>query len=165
MSSLSIKLSVLAILGLLFLPRGPRAMPAQIAADLPVDEALAGDSVIVDWFMLGDLNYETGFVGGELKPFIGKDVMIPGFIVPLEDFANSASEFLLVPYVGACVHTPAPPPNQLVSVKIRGDRKVTFGLWEPIWLHGELLVEQTTSVFGPSGFFVHGDSITPYEAW
>jgi len=141
MTTLPLKLGVLAVIGIVFLPRGPRAMPAQIAADIPVEEALASDSVIVDWFMLGDLNLETGVAGPELKPFVGRDVMIPGFIVPLEDFANSASEFLLVPYVGACVHTPAPPPNQLVHVKMKGDRKVTFGLFMP------------------------GDSITPYEAW
>jgi len=165
MPSMSLKIGTLLIVGLIFLPRGPRAVPTRIAADIPVQEALAGDSVIVDWFMLGDLSLETGVAGPELKPFVGREVMIPGFIVPLEDFANSASEFLLVPYVGACVHTPAPPPNQLVHVKMKGDRKVSFGLWEPIWLHGELRVEETTSIFGPSGFFVPGDSITPYEAW
>lgn len=159
------KLAPLLLLGIVVLPRGPRSLPSQLAAATPPDAISPADSVIVDWFMLGDLNYETAALGEVLRPYVNKPVMIPGFIVPLEDFAAEASEFLLVPYVGACVHTPAPPPNQLVHVRMKGDTKVSVPLWTPIWLHGELKVETTTSQYGPSGFFVPGDSVTRYEAW
>jgi hypothetical protein len=165
MNSTALKLTILLVIGIFALPRSPRAIPAEVAASVSADAALAGDSVIVDWFTLGDLNHETGAVGSELTPFVGREVMIPGFIVPLEDFAEEASEFLLVPYVGACVHTPAPPPNQLVHVKMKGGRKVSVPLWAPVWLHGELRVEASESIYGPAGFFVPGDSVTPYEDW
>ena len=71
----------------------------------------------MDWRMLRELNYRTGKVSPSLKALDGKLVKIPGYMVPLEDDSEVVSEFLLVPYVGACIHTPPPPPNQIVQVK------------------------------------------------
>ena len=52
-----------------------------------------------------------------------KKVILTGFIVPLEfetsQGATKVSEFLLVPFLGACIHVPPPPANQLVYVKMR----------------------------------------------
>ena len=42
---------------------------------------------------------------------------MPGYLLPLEFSGKLVSEFLLVPWVGACIHTPPPPPNQIVHVK------------------------------------------------
>jgi len=114
------------------------------------------------WDVLQQLNYSTGEVGTELADFLGKEVKIPGFIVPLEDFASEVSEFLLVPYVGACVHTPPPPPNQLVFVEMEDAEQVTAGTWEPIWVHGTLVLEETTNMYGSVGFKVAGMEIEPY---
>jgi hypothetical protein len=48
-------------------------------------------------------------------------VKIPGFVVPLVVNDNGVvSEFFLVPYFGACIHVPPPPPNQIVYVKLAG---------------------------------------------
>ena len=47
----------------------------------------------------------------------GAYVKLPGFIVPLEIASEGVSDFILVPYLGACIHVPPPPPNQLVFVK------------------------------------------------
>ena len=48
----------------------------------------------------------------------GTKVRIPGYVVPLDFNAESEhKEFLLVPYCGACLHTPPPPPNQILFVK------------------------------------------------
>ncbi len=156
----TLQIAALFTAGVFVLPSGPRAIPAEAFSS-----GVRGDSVIVDWRMLGSLDYMTGEVGEPLRPFVDRDVMIPGFIVPLEDWADEVSEFLLVPYVGACVHTPAPPPNQLVHVRMRGGKKVPAPVWEPVWIHGRLLVEESTSVYGPASFTFHGDSTTVYEAW
>lgn len=45
-------------------------------------------------------------------------VKIAGFIVPLDfDFDTETFQtFLLVPYFGACIHTPPPPSNQIVHI-------------------------------------------------
>ena len=47
----------------------------------------------------------------------GKTIRLPGYLLPLEFSGKDVTEFLLVPWVGACIHTPPPPPNQIVYVK------------------------------------------------
>jgi len=83
--------------------------------------------------------------------------------VPLEDFASSATEFLLVPYVGACVHTPPPPPNQLVYVEMDGGKRAKMDGWEPVWLEGVLHVEDVKSVYGSTSYRVVGTAVIPYQ--
>ncbi|MFK7875456.1 MAG: DUF3299 domain-containing protein, partial [Paracoccaceae bacterium] len=46
----------------------------------------------------------------------GKIVRLPGFIVPIDYSGTGVVAFILVPFVGACVHVPPPPANQLVFV-------------------------------------------------
>ena len=72
----------------------------------------------------------------------GQDVRIPGYLLPLEASGGKVTEFLLVPYVGACIHAPPPPPNQIVHVKVikKGGYK-NKGLFEPVWITGELSVQ------------------------
>lgn len=48
------------------------------------------------------------------KNLDGKRVELSGYLLPLDFSGKSVSEFLLVPYIGACIHTPPPPPNQIV---------------------------------------------------
>ena len=56
----------------------------------------------------------------------GQRVRIPGYLLPLEVSATKVTEFLLVPYIGACIHVPPPPPNQIIYVKI-GQNKSYIG--------------------------------------
>jgi hypothetical protein len=48
----------------------------------------------------------------------GKQVQIAGYVVPLEGDTRGLTEILLVPYEGACIHTPPPPANQIVHVTL-----------------------------------------------
>ena len=131
-----------------------------------VDRPAAGtpdDPIELTWRALAGLDYRTGDVSEKLQEAVGKTVRIPGFTVPLEDFASSATEFLLVPYVGACVHTPPPPPNQLVYVEMDGGKRAKMDGWEPVWLEGVLHIEDVSSVYGSSSFRVVGISVKPYE--
>jgi len=43
-------------------------------------------------------------------------VKLAGYLLPLNIDNEKSSEFLLVPWVGACIHTPPPPKNQIVHV-------------------------------------------------
>jgi hypothetical protein len=117
----------------------------------------------LDWQLLASLDYRTGEVSRELESVVGRGVKVPGYMVPLEDWAGEVSEFLLVPYVGACVHTPPPPPNQLVYVRMENGQRVPVSFWNPVWIHGTLTVEKTTNLYGSASFTVAGTSITPYE--
>ncbi|MEM9060612.1 MAG: DUF3299 domain-containing protein [Pseudomonadota bacterium] len=100
----------------------------------------------------------------------GEVVRLPGYALPLELSDGGVSEFLLVPYVGACIHTPPPPPNQMVFVKLREEFEIT-NLYEPVWITGQIRVEQAsrslTYVDGtadvPTGYALQAVTIEPYE--
>ena len=114
------------------------------------------------WRLLASLDYRTGEPSEELAALAGKLVKIPGFTVPLEDWASSATEFLLVPYVGACIHTPPPPPNQLVYIEMEDGERAKLDGWNPVWVEGVLEIEMTESVYGYVGFTVAGQRVYPY---
>ena len=64
----------------------------------------------------GGSSFEQALVSAEVRPELdGTPVRLPGFVVPLEYDANqNVTEFFLVPYFGACIHMPPPPPNQII---------------------------------------------------
>lgn len=67
----------------------------------------------------------------------GKVVRMPGYLLPLEFSGKEVTEFLLVPYVGACIHSPPPPPNQIVHVK--ADKPfANLAVFAPIWVTGKM---------------------------
>lgn len=67
----------------------------------------------------------------------GKLVRLPGYLLPLEFSGKQVTEFLLVPWVGACVHTPPPPPNQIVHVK--SDKPFELkGMFDAVWVTGRM---------------------------
>ncbi|MDW4550711.1 DUF3299 domain-containing protein [Defluviimonas sp. D31] len=84
---------------------------------------------------------------------VGQNVRIPGYLLPLEIQDGKATEFLLVPTVGACIHTPPPPPNQMVYVTYPQGVAVS-GLYTPVWINGtleaDLRTEQVTYSDGKS---------------
>ena len=65
-----------------------------------------------------------------------KAIRLPGFVVPLEHNDDQAiTQFFLVPYFGACIHMPPPPPNQIVLVN--SPQGITFkSIHDPIWVSG-----------------------------
>jgi hypothetical protein len=121
----------------------------------------AGVSTI-DWKVLRSLDYRGSGMSDTLRKLNTKKVKIPGFIVPLEDFQEVVKEFLLVPYFGACVHEPPPPPNQMVYAAMKsGSYKQS--MWEPVWIEGTLRVTTYKSIYGNAGFTMTVDKITPYR--
>lgn len=67
----------------------------------------------------------------------GKSIRMPGYVLPLEFDGGETTEFLLVPFVGACIHVPPPPPNQIVHVNFR-QGFVSSGLYTPVYVIGRL---------------------------
>jgi hypothetical protein len=132
---------------------------------LPVVALLwaADESAKVDWRTLRGLNYRTGEMTEPLQKVNGKQVKVPGFMVPLEDEDEFVTEFLLVPYVGACIHTPPPPPNQIVYVKMEGNKKTKVSFWDPVWVHGKLEVTPIKSPYGDVSFKLGSTLIEPYK--
>jgi len=93
----------------------------------------------------------------------GERVKIPGFIVPLEMDTKAISEFLLVPYYGACIHVPPPPANQIIYVKSPLDRPYTGEQFDTVWVTGIMRVEQYSSGIGDAGYAIQATAIQPYE--
>ncbi len=100
----------------------------------------------------------------------GKNVRIPGYVLPTEFSGDKVVEFLLVPYVGACVHTPPPPANQMVHVKVDGGF-ASEGLFAPVWVTGQINTEMSTQSISftdgatevEAGYQIKASDITPYE--
>ena len=122
----------------------------------------AADPVVIDWRTLGGMNPQTGAVAPTLRALSGQVVRIAGYVVPLDDASQEDAEFLLVPYYGACVHTPPPPPNQMVLVEMEGRRRVRLDLFEAIWLEGTLGIDLVESLYGTAGFTIKGQKVSPY---
>jgi hypothetical protein len=72
----------------------------------------------------------------------GQQVRLAGYVLPLEMKDRKAVEFLLVPTVGACIHTPPPPANQLIHV-VHPDGVEIKGLYDPVWVMGVMEADQS----------------------
>jgi hypothetical protein len=118
------------------------------------------DGVEVDWRLLGEMDYITGKSSPELEALNNKAVKVPGFMVPLEDNQRDVVEFLLVPSPQACIHVPAPPPNQMVYVKMK---KGTGAAEGPVWVYGTLRLVTKKSMYGDASFEITGEAIAPYK--
>ena len=71
----------------------------------------------------------------------GQYVKLPGYIVPLDvDDDQKMSAFFLVPYFGACIHVPPPPPNQIIYVTLQQPIPVT-DIYDAFWIEGTMKVE------------------------
>ena len=100
----------------------------------------------------------------------GRLVRIPGYALPLEFSGVGVREFLLVPYFGACIHVPPPPPNQMVFVKLERPY-VMAGLFEAVWITGRMSVETSTKALFyvdgraslETGYTLSARKIEPYE--
>ncbi len=93
----------------------------------------------------------------------GKIVKLPGFVVPLEMDAKTIQEFLLVPYFGACIHTPPPPANQTVYVVTEEDKAYQGELFDTVWVTGTITVEKLSSELGDAGYRIEATKVEPYQ--
>lgn len=98
--------------------------------------------------------------------YINQKIRMPGFVVPLDAVRNGQREFLLVPYFGACIHTPPPPANQIVLVTPHPQLNLskTLESMEVIWVEGELKDARTKTASGVSGYSLEAIQIYPYKA-
>jgi uncharacterized protein len=93
---------------------------------------------------------------------LGQNVRMPGFMVPLEELPEGSKEFLLVPYFGACVHSPPPPANQIVHVVLDKPTK-RIRLMDTLWVTGVLSATQTDSHMGMAGYRLDAKAVAPYR--
>ena len=126
------------------LPEGDMSPPGEIRSLLPHDEsAMAArqppsSGVRYDWN--------------------GQIVRMSGYVVPLEYRGTGITEFILVPYVGACIHVPPPPANQLVFVTTETPYDVS-GLFDPVTVTGVFGTASRTTQLAEIGYVLAGAEI------
>ena len=98
--------------------------------------------------------------------YVNQKIRMPGFVVPLDAVRNGQREFLLVPYFGACIHTPPPPANQIVLVTphLQLNLSKTLESMDVIWVEGELKESRTKTASGVSGYSLEAIKVYPYKA-
>lgn len=92
----------------------------------------------------------------------GVSVKLPGYIIPLDTGLEGVTSFVLVPYVGACIHVPPPPPNQLVFVTTATPWP-SENLWDAIWVYGHLSARLQSTEIAEIGYQIAAENIESYE--
>jgi hypothetical protein len=102
----------------------------------------------------------------------GTLVKIPGYFIPVEMDGKKVTTFLLVPYMGACIHTPPPPANQTLYVKLPEGLGVEYETFEAVWVVGIIKIQQSTQSLAldnansdsiSSGYVIEATEVSIYE--
>lgn len=91
----------------------------------------------------------------------GQFVKLPGYVVPVEQSREGLKEFLLVPYFGACIHSPPPPANQIVHVVLEKPVKGIASM-STVWVTGTMSQARLDSGMGVSGYKMTSSSVARY---
>ncbi|MFT5796278.1 MAG: hypothetical protein ACI84R_000324 [Candidatus Azotimanducaceae bacterium] len=92
----------------------------------------------------------------------GQIVRLPGFIVPIEYSGTGVTAFMLVPFVGACIHVPPPPANQLVFVTTNDPYEST-GLFEAVNVIGMFGTASMSTQLADIAYALSADQIKPFR--
>ena len=129
------------------LPEGNQALPTNLQGLLPHDESAMAAGQPVSTGIRTDWN--------------GQIVQLSGFIVPIDYQGAGVTAFILVPYVGACVHVPPPPANQLVFVTSPTPYE-SAGMFEAVTVTGMFGTASTSTQLAEIGYALSADEIRTY---
>jgi len=141
--------------------------------NLELTEKLKADGLDVEFklqryeMVMQEIERRNELVNSTLN---GGLVRIPGYALPLETVGTSVKSFLLVPFLGACIHVPPPPVNQMVLVHLKQSYKAK-ALYEPVWVTGILKTERTRSTLNyvdgsgalDTGYTLAGTKVESYK--
>lgn len=151
----------------------PLAARSETVIDLQWEDLIPEESRGVLMQRLREMNnmidhtgqLETGFIQPEARAvtdaFNGKTVRLPGYVVPLDFDSTGLDVFILAPFIGACIHVPPPPPNQLVLVTTQ-EPYVYNDLYDPIWVTGMFGTAATGTALAEIGYALSAEEIEPY---
>ena len=117
----------------------------------PIAEGSAADAMV----QIGTFN--------TVKELNETKIRIPGYTVPFEYGANAEiTEFLLVPYYGACLHAPPPPPNQTVFAMTDEPIKLR-DLAQAVWIEGTMYTQTQESELADAAYTIRVEKVEIYE--
>ena len=120
------------------------------------------DANALEWEELQSLDVQSLSIPPTIQALNGKQVKIPGFIIPLEDNQDVIHDFLFVPSPMACIHVPPPPPNQIIHVTMASGKaaKMSYG---PVWLFGTLILAENQGKTIRNSYEMVGIATEPYQ--
>ena len=139
----------------------PADAPPPVFPELPMhDLAELGD------VLMGEAEATTSMPQATGQPVVqaldGQRVRLPGYIVPLDmNERGRVTEFLLVPFYGACIHVPPPPSNQIVHIFSEMGVRVE-DLYQPYWIEGKMQVRASSSELAEAGYQMEAEKIYAY---
>ncbi len=165
-------LATLALSPLLSLPQDGQAFSEDEIVDLDWLDLIPEDEAGVLWESMRRLSgviqhgeLTTGFDQEEAQAltdeYNGKIIRIPGYMVPIDFDATGVTTFILAPFVGACIHVPPPPANQLILVTAKEPYDFK-GLFDPVYVTGLFGAAVNATLLAQIGYAMSGDVIEPY---
>lgn len=111
-----------------------------------------------------DNRYQQALSSKIIKPeFNNRAIRIPGFMVPVEfNDEQTVTTFFLVPFFGACLHMPPPPPNQIIYAEYEPGIKLD-SLQDPFWIEGTLSTTLVENDMATAAYSMTVDSISKYQ--
>ncbi len=130
------------------LPEGERAIPRALLGIIEHDDA--------------SLASQQPASSGVRTDWNGQTVRLPGFIVPMDYDGTGVVAFILVPYVGACIHVPPPPANQLVFVTTEKPYQ-SEGLFSAVNVTGMFGTSAVSTELAQIGYVLSADKIESFR--
>lgn len=111
----------------------------------------------------GDDRYQQALVSTKfVEEYDQRVIRLPGFVVPVEmNEKQQVTEFFLVPYFGACIHYPPPPPNQIIYVTMKDGLSLN-DIQQPYWIEGTLSTMLTENEIAISAYSLKADNVILY---
>jgi hypothetical protein len=143
-------------------PAGPAAPPRAIDwLELMPPEDIAALEALGEVDHSGNTRAEGITSGGTVLAMDGERGKLPGYVVPVNfDDEGRITEFFLVPYFGACIHLPPPPPNQIIHIVPR-EPLPAGRIWDAYWAIGTLRIAETSNELAQSAYSMDLDELQP----
>lgn len=94
------------------------------------------------------------------KDLDGAAIQLSGYVIPLDFGWGGVRDFLLVPYAGACIHTPPPPSNQIVHVRAKTAVKGLHAM-DVVTVGGVLWIDRLDTDVATSGYRLEAAHVAP----
>ncbi len=121
------------------------------------DDKFSADSPVESAFQRALQSFDVN------PEYLGKRIVLPGFIVPTAyNEEREVTEFFLVPFFGACIHVPPPPPNQIIHVTFEQGLQLD-NMYDAYYILGELSSQVVRHELADSAYSLRAEHVEMYN--